>query len=69
MDRGKRLPYEEERSKPGEVVINIVKAIQTLYSLGARDFLIPNLPDLGLTPMVQMTEGGRSPIPGAYPEP
>jgi phospholipase/lecithinase/hemolysin len=44
--------------QPGEVIINIVKAIQTLYSLGARDFLIPNLPDLGLTPMVQMTEGG-----------
>lgn len=44
--------------QPGEVVINIVKAVQTLYSLGARDFLIPNLPDLGLTPMVQVTEGG-----------
>ena len=44
--------------QPSEVVTNIVKAIQTLYSLGARDFLIPNLPDLGLTPMVQMTEGG-----------
>jgi phospholipase/lecithinase/hemolysin len=44
--------------QPGEVVANIVKAIQTLYSLGARDFLIPNLPDLGLTPMVQMTGNG-----------
>ena len=44
--------------QPGEVVTNIVKAVQTLYSLGARDFLIPNLPDLGLTPMVQVTEGG-----------
>ena len=44
--------------QPSEVVANIVKAIQTLYSLGARDFLIPNLPDLGLTPMVQMTDGG-----------
>jgi phospholipase/lecithinase/hemolysin len=44
--------------QPGEVVTNITKAVQTLYSLGARDFLIPNLPDLGLTPMVQVNGGG-----------
>jgi phospholipase/lecithinase/hemolysin len=44
--------------QPGEVVTNITKAVQTLYSLGARNFLIPNLPDLGLTPMVQVNGGG-----------
>jgi phospholipase/lecithinase/hemolysin len=43
--------------QPSEVVTNIIKAIQTLYSLGARSFLIPNLPDLGLTPMVQTDDG------------
>jgi phospholipase/lecithinase/hemolysin len=47
------------RGEPREVVANITKAIQTLYSLGARNFLIPNLPDLGLTPMVQM-DGGEA---------
>ena len=45
------------RAEPREVVTNITKAIQALYSLGARDFLIPNLPDLGLTPMVQVKGG------------
>ena len=55
------------RAEPREVVTNITKAIQALYSLGARNFLIPNLPDLGLTPMVQMK--GGSGIPGAHPKP
>ncbi|MBA4142302.1 MAG: SGNH/GDSL hydrolase family protein [Nitrosospira sp.] len=41
-------------NEPDAVVANIIKAIQTLYSLGARDFLIPNLPDLGLTPLIQV---------------
>ena len=39
--------------QPDDVVANITKAIQTLYSLGAREFLIPNLPDLGLAPLIQ----------------
>ena len=38
---------------PSEVVVNITKAIKTLHSLGARNFLVPNLPDLGLTPFIQ----------------
>ena len=39
--------------QPDDVVANITKAIQTLYSLGAREFLIPDLPDLGLAPLIQ----------------
>jgi phospholipase/lecithinase/hemolysin len=50
-------PTNVSRAEPQEVVTNITKAIQVLYSLGARNFLIPNLPDLGLTPMVQMNGG------------
>lgn len=39
--------------QPAEVVANITKTIETLFSLGARNFLVANLPDLGLAPIVQ----------------
>ena len=29
---------------------NLTNIVSSLYNLGARDFLLPNLPDLGLTP-------------------
>ncbi|CAN1212072.1 hypothetical protein TUMEXPCC7403_17835 [Tumidithrix helvetica PCC 7403] len=35
---------------PLQSVTNLTTAIASLYSLGARNFLIPNLPDLGKTP-------------------
>ncbi|MEQ9371147.1 MAG: SGNH/GDSL hydrolase family protein [Coleofasciculus chthonoplastes F3-SA18-01] len=35
---------------PMETVGNLAAGIQTLYDLGARNFLVPNLPDLGKTP-------------------
>jgi phospholipase/lecithinase/hemolysin len=38
---------------PIDVVSNITAAIQNLYSLGARNFLVPNLPDIGLSPLLQ----------------
>jgi phospholipase/lecithinase/hemolysin len=41
-------------SDPAVVVGNIVQAVRSLHALGARSFLIPNLPDLGLTPFVQV---------------
>jgi phospholipase/lecithinase/hemolysin len=44
--------------QPAEVVANITKAVETLYSLGARNFLVPNLPDLGLAPIIQ-SEGSE----------
>lgn len=34
----------------GNAVGNLQTAITSLYEAGARDFLIPNMPDLGLTP-------------------
>lgn len=34
-------------------VTNVITALDTLYSAGARDFLIPNLPDIGITPQFQ----------------
>jgi len=48
-----------EPAQPIEVVENITKAIEILHSLGARNFLIPNLPDLGLTPLVQQNQLGE----------
>lgn len=36
--------------EPEETVGNLAEAVQTLYDLGARNFLVPNLPDLGKTP-------------------
>ena len=40
-------------SGPDVVVGNITSAIRSLYAMGARDFLVPNLPDIGLTPLAQ----------------
>ncbi|APW38882.1 hypothetical protein RD110_18080 [Rhodoferax koreense] len=38
---------------PYVVVNNVAKSIRALYDTGARDFLVPNLPDLGGTPLVK----------------
>ena len=35
---------------PEQSVENIAQAVESLYSLGARNFLVPNLADLGKTP-------------------
>ncbi|APW38385.1 hypothetical protein RD110_15270 [Rhodoferax koreense] len=35
---------------PDVVVGNVTTAIRALYAQGARDFLVPNLPDMGITP-------------------
>jgi phospholipase/lecithinase/hemolysin len=37
-------------ANPVVSVGNLATAIQSLYALGARNFLVPNLPDLGKTP-------------------
>lgn len=36
---------------PNQVTSNLSMALQSLFDLGARNFLIPNLPDLGETPL------------------
>ncbi|MDB5851603.1 MAG: hypothetical protein JWP29_5355 [Rhodoferax sp.] len=38
---------------PYVVVDSVTKSIRALYDTGARDFLVPNLPDLGGTPLVK----------------
>lgn len=38
---------------PYVVTGNVAKSIRALYDTGARDFLVPNLPDLGGTPLVK----------------
>ncbi len=35
---------------PGAAVANIGSALETLYASGGRNFLVPNLPDVGRTP-------------------
>lgn len=40
---------------PPTTVNNILTAISELYALGARHFLVPNLPDLGAVPLVAAT--------------
>ena len=45
---------------PQIVVGNIKLAIQRLYRIGGRQFLILNLPDLGLTPLAQSQGAGTS---------
>ncbi|HAA27521.1 MAG TPA: hypothetical protein DCE56_07360, partial [Cyanobacteria bacterium UBA8553] len=42
--------WSVENPNPEESVNNIETAIASLYDLGARNFLVPNLPDLGMTP-------------------
>ncbi|MGK7951609.1 MAG: SGNH/GDSL hydrolase family protein [Xenococcaceae cyanobacterium] len=37
-------------ANPEQTVDNLTQAVETLYSIGARNFLVPNLPDLGGTP-------------------
>jgi outer membrane lipase/esterase len=44
----------------GNAVGGVVSAINSLYALGARDFLIPNLSDLGLIPEVLIFGPGAS---------
>lgn len=44
---------------PYVVVGNIATSIRALHAMGARDFLVPNLPDLGGTPLVK-AQGGAA---------
>lgn len=42
-------------------VANLAQAVVTLHGLGARSFLLPNLPDLGLTPAAAQQAPGVAP--------
>lgn len=41
--------YFEAGLTPPESVANLITIISDLYALGARNFFVPNMPDLGLT--------------------
>ena len=45
---------------PHTVVANVASAIRTLYAQGARDFLVPNLADLGITPFATFNGVGAT---------
>lgn len=47
-------------TSPEPVVRNLVLAIQALHAKGARKFLVPNLPDMGLTPLAQWQGVGEA---------
>ena len=49
---------------PATSAANISNAITTLYDLGARHFLVLNLPDLGTTPLAQLI-GAAEPLSDA----
>ena len=40
-------------AEPDQVIDDLEESINSLYNLGARNFLIPNIPDLGTIPLVQ----------------
>lgn len=42
--------YFEAGLTPDQSVANLMVVLGDLYSLGARNFFLPNMPDLGLTP-------------------
>ncbi|NEO55224.1 MAG: SGNH/GDSL hydrolase family protein [Okeania sp. SIO3B5] len=46
--------YSDPLSNTDIVVNNISNAIASLYNVGARNFLIPNLPSLGITPLATL---------------
>lgn len=48
-------PTFQPFTSPAVPVANLSQAINTLYSAGARNFLVPNLPDLGTLPLVLNT--------------
>lgn len=47
---GGRNDYTDPSVNPEDVVNNIESGIQSLYDVGARDFLVSNLSDLGQSP-------------------
>ncbi len=48
-------------AEPEEVVDNLETSIESLFNLGARNFLVPNIPDLGKTPIAQTANRPVSP--------
>ena len=55
---GGRNDYSDENPNPEDIVNNIELEIESLYEIGARNFLVSNLPDLGKIPAtpVELTD-------------
>ncbi len=51
---------EQVTPPTSQVVGNIIQSMEILYSAGARKFLVPNLPDLGSVPVMQIFPVGAS---------
>jgi phospholipase/lecithinase/hemolysin len=49
---------------PADAVANIADSIEQLYALGARDFIVLNLPDLGAIPLLANTPDVASALSG-----
>ncbi len=47
---------------PFDAVANMDTALQNLYAAGGRNFLVPNLPDIGKTPAYLLGEPAISPV-------
>jgi phospholipase/lecithinase/hemolysin len=55
LPRGEGIGSATQTPRVGDIqpVANITKAIRSLYNLGARRFLVANLPDLGENPLAE----------------
>jgi outer membrane lipase/esterase len=49
-----------------QAIVNLAQAVGTLHGLGARSFLLPNLPDLGLTPAAAAQPPGTAAALSAF---
>lgn len=50
------LPFATPQALIGNAMTNIATAVGTLQAYGAKHILVPNLPDLGLTPYALLTD-------------
>ena len=50
-NRGDDLFFSSPEAVAAATIGNLVTSVATLYGAGARNFLLPNLPDLGITPL------------------
>lgn len=62
-------PFPAFTTDPAQPVSDISAALEGLYGLGARNFLVGNLYDLGETPLVRQLEAANPPEPTPVPEP
>lgn len=62
-------PFQDFTKDPTLPVSDISAAIEDLYALGARNFLVMNMYDLGNTPLGKELEAVNTRVPTSIPEP